>query len=226
MVKIRPLVAITQRVDSLPDRGEKRDGLDQRWHALAAAAGIDLLCLPNGEFGYLERFSLAGIILSGGNNLSPDFVTENGTPPLGLPAGLTDAYPERDRLESFLLAMAKQKQLPALGVCRGMQAANAFFGGKLTKVQDHVRTRHVLIREPGAGIELPTEVNSYHELGIRRADLGSGLLPLVCAPDGTVEAFKHEELPIFGVMWHPEREHTFTAPDLALLHDLFVGRKY
>lgn len=48
-------------------------------------------------------------------------------------------------------------------------------------------------------------VNSTHHQAIDR--LGEGLRAVQWADDGTVEAVRHETLPIFAVQWHPERHH-------------------
>ena len=46
-------------------------------------------------------------------------------------------------------------------------------------------------------------INSSHHQAVDRP--GVGLRPVQWAPDGTVEAIRHETLPVFGVQWHPER---------------------
>ena len=52
----------------------------------------------------------------------------------------------------------------------------------------------------------PIRVNSFHHNVINSTDLGKNLLPFAISEyDNTVEGFLHDELQIFGVMWHPER---------------------
>ena len=180
------LVAITQRVDVPDHGGERRDALDQAWAPLLLELGFTAVPLPNrGEpaAALVERFGPAAVVLSGGNDL--------GT------------APERDAFEAGLLDEARARALPLLGVCRGMQMTNAHLGGELTRVEGHVRAPHAVL----AGDEPFTEVNSFHNWGIDQAGLAPELEALLLAPDGTVEAARHRELPWTFVMWHPERDN-------------------
>lgn len=101
---------------------------------------------------------------------------------------------------------------PVLGICRGMQTINVFFGGDL--VQDWpghsaiegVDRLHSVQNAPSFLRELYGErcmVNSCHHQIIGR--LGTGLEVLQRAEDGVVEAFRHKTLPVWGIQWHPER---------------------
>ena len=78
-------------------------------------------------------------------------------------------------------------------------------GGTLVPCQEHAGTRHGL-RVAGTG-PMPladrAEVNSYHDFAI--GELGPDLEAVARAADGSVEAVVHRQLPIWGVMWHPER---------------------
>lgn len=193
-------VAVSQRVDVWPERGERRDALDQRLTAWLAAAGFTAVPIPNALLpDNLERLLAAvcpaAIVLSGGNDIGQ--------------------IPERDRTESTLLDWAQVRQLPALGICRGMQMMGAWSGANLRPAQGHVRTRHRL-----RGI-IEGEVNSFHNLAL--ADCPPGFAVLARSEDGEIEAMRHETLPWEGWMWHPERELDFAPSDLRRLRALAAG---
>lgn len=145
------------------------------------------------------------LLLPGGGDLSPWRYGQPNTASRGLD-------PARDALEQRLLEQFVAQGKPILGVCRGMQAINVFFGGDL--IQDHpghsavdgadrlhaVRTAFSPLR---ALYGARCTVNSSHHQIIGRP--GDGLEPLQWAADGVIEAFRHRTLPIIGVQWHPER---------------------
>jgi len=200
-----PLVAVTQRVEIDPKHGERRDAIDQRWIGFLAQCSLTPVLLPNDEAAAVDLLSaipVGGLLLTGGNNL-----VEYG--------GDT---PERDRMERRVLNIARERRLPALGVCRGMQMMLAAFGVPLRKVEGHVATNHEV---DGTGQR--RTVNSYHELA---AVGGAGPLTVLRrAPDGAVEEVSHPTLPFRGIMWHPERNSPFEESDRRLFREFFAGGK-
>jgi putative glutamine amidotransferase len=206
-------IGISQRVEVIAAYGERRDCLDQAWSRLFSSLGLDLVPVPNTLYdvaGWARRHALEGLVLSGGNDLAH------------LP-GATKTAPERDACERELLSWASSVKLPVLGVCRGMQIINCYLGGSLSPVDGHVATLHrvsplndaVLFKHYGM-------INSYHDWGIDFAGLAAGLQATVLAEDNTIEAFRHDSLPWFGVMWHPERGNSpANEQDLVLLDELF-----
>lgn len=191
------VIAVSQRVDVLPERGESRDALDQRLIDFLRAAGYLPLPVPNGLEGDLEGWLSAvspqAIVLSGGNDI-----------------GQCTA---RDRTESRLLDHARAHGLPVLGICRGMQMIAHWSGGVLKPVTGHVRTRHQLSGQ------IVAEVNSYH--GLALAGCPHGFEVQARSEDGEIEAIRHLSLPWAGWMWHPERESVFAAHDVERLKQLF-----
>jgi putative glutamine amidotransferase len=190
------LIAVSQRVDILADRNERRDALDQRYTQLLAAAGFATVPVPNigaAVADWLAALPLAGILLSGGN----DLVEQGG-----------DA-PERDATETALLAYAQTHALPLAGICRGLQFLAVRFGATLTKKSGHVASRHLI---DGA---IAREVNSYHCWCLDDAPAGWNVLGR-CA-DGSIEAMRHTRQPLLALMWHPERESRYHPDDIALL---------
>lgn len=199
-------IGLTQRVEVVPSLEERRDCLDQNWTRLLAAAGmlpLPLSNLVNDVSAYLDDLELSGVVLTGGNDIARLETAR-------------DPAPERDRLEWALIDACIPRELPLLGVCRGMQVLNIYFGGGLERASGHVRTRHRLSWDGQA-----VEVNSYHDHVVPEEALGNGLQATARCEDGTVEALKHRERPIEGIMWHPERERPFQETDIALLRRVF-----
>jgi putative glutamine amidotransferase len=205
-------IAITQRVEQVPVYGERRDCLDQRWSLLMESLDVDLVPVPNGlknPKDWLLRQNVAGLILSGGNDLShlPD---------------AQNCSPERDFTEISLLLHAQKVLLPVLGVCRGMQMLNHFLGGTLTTLDGHAGGLHSIHSlSPSALFSTYLQVNSFHGWGIERSNLAENLQVHVEANDGSIEAFIHNQLPWMGIMWHPERPSSNLEADGQLIRHLF-----
>jgi len=195
-------VLVSQRVDAIAERAERRDALDQRWTRFLEACGLLPILLPNVTTrldDYLAIDGVSGIILTGGNDLA------------GLGA---EDVTERDRLEAALIDTALRRKLPLLGICRGMQAIQRAFGVPLVAVPGHVSAVQQ-IRFDGR----TESVNSYHNFGSLES-----LPPLrtrAHAADGVVEAIDHEHAPLLGIMWHPERMDPFAGRDLQLFRTHF-----
>jgi len=183
-------VLISQRVDILKQQGERRDCLDQAWgKTLCDLLGRSVVMLPVPNRPREVAAMVAAcqpslIVLSGGNDIGE--------------------APERDACEELLLDSAKDNDLPVLAVCRGMQMVQHYLGGKLTAITEHVSCEHQVLGEPGL-IPVTLTVNSYHNWGIKQAELAPNLRSLYVHTDGTVEAVGHKHLPWLGIMWHPER---------------------
>ena len=165
--------------------------------AIAAAGG--LACF--GE----DPKRCDALLLPGGGDLEPWRYGQKNTASRNLDK-------DRDQTELDLLDEFTAAGKPVLGICRGLQTINVFFGGDL--VQDWpghsaiegVDRLHSVQNAPSFLRELYGErcmVNSCHHQIIGR--LGTGLEVLQRAEDGVVEAFRHKTLPVWGIQWHPER---------------------
>ena len=189
-------IGVTQRVELNQEVGEVRDALDQNWTRLLELAGCVVTPIPNAlnqVDAWLSSQNLDGFLLSGGNDLSH------------LPGARTASH-ARDTTEASILKWAMEYKLPVIGICRGMQMINCYLGGKLSKIEGHVKRDHeVYCVKGGFIVDVDQQVNSYHDYSIEENDLASSLIPQVYAWDGSIEAFRHAYLPWVGVMWHPER---------------------
>lgn len=193
------LVAISQRVDQIADRDERRDALDQRLVEFLVAADYLPVPLPNvlgdGVSEWLTVIQPRAIVLSGGNDIR---------------LCLT-----RDATERAMLVYAKNHRLPVLGICRGMQMMAYWLGVELKYVTGHIKSRHRL-----HGV-ITGEVNSYHAFSL--ASCPEGFEVSARSEDGEIEAIRHRSLPWEGWMWHPEREEDFAAHDLQRIRVVFGG---
>lgn len=175
--------------------------------------GIKLIAVPNLGDQYVDDFfkdfpGINGVILTGGNNISP-LPGESYT-------ATSDCSIDRDNTSAALLKYAVAKDLPVLGICRGMQLINVFFGGKLERNITSTNINHdkgnhhqVQIVDRSLSLSLGTEkysVNSYHTQGISLESLATELRPFLSSEDGLIEGIYHPAHKIAGILYHPERE--------------------
>jgi len=160
----------------------------------------------------MQAFACDGLILTGGE-----------TP---------GAVPARDATERAALRFAMDRQIPVLGVCRGMQFILAELGAKIgvCNKDRHVARHHTIEWADPAKALLASEtvsmrrVNSYHEYAVTRGDLPHDIECFAfCPDDGGVEALGHRERSLFGIMRHPEREPEPSSGDIALMRQVFRG---
>jgi len=190
-------LGITSRVTENISYVEKRDAISHDWSKFLEKIHAYPIVIPNSiskPQDFFSEMDLNGFILSGGDNIGDN--------------------PERDRIEKSILDYGINKMLPIFGVCRGMQVINAYFGGSIQNISnnDHVNTNHIVKiqnNEFFAETQNLMQVNSYHNNIIKKGTLGKNLTPFAISQhDDTIEGFFHNEFPIRGVMWHPERQQT------------------
>ncbi len=202
-------IGLTQRVEIIQSYQERRDCLDQSWTRLLISLGLIPILLPNiarptEARKYIEQLKLDGVILTGGNDL-------------GWTKSKHVAH-ERDDFEQVLIEYCCSHLLPVLGVCRGMQMINIYFGGQLIQVDNHVTADHPIEFKNGKIYQ----VNSYHDWGISERELSLDLVPLAYSKDELVEYCKHNELPITGMMWHPERPNSDHEIGVKIIKETFL----
>jgi len=178
----------------------------------------------NNTYDFLSDHTPDGIVLSGGNDINPLLYGKN------LISFNMNVSDERDQAETQIIEYAILNELPLLGVCRGAQMINVYFGGSL--IQDltnhklnkmnHVGTIHtVKFNSYFYSKQFSKKVNSFHNQGIVDDTLAKDLQPLAYSKDKVIEAFKHKRLNILGIQWHPERNVNFSLFDQKLVKNLF-----
>jgi gamma-glutamyl-gamma-aminobutyrate hydrolase PuuD len=181
--------------------------------------------------------TMHGLLLSGGTDIDP---ARYGA----ATAGSRDVDRARDALEAEAWQVAEARELPVLGICRGLQAINVFSGGRLLQdVAGHagpawgrgVALTHPLRLVPGtrlARILSPTnirggvvQVNSYHHQAVLPAGLAPGLVAAGTASSPAGEIVEAVETRagrfVVGVQCHPERQES-TPPAFERLFAVFV----
>jgi putative glutamine amidotransferase len=184
---------------------------------VAEAGGLPVILPPDDETSDVPEQLLAmldGLVLAGGSDIDP---ASYGAEPDPHTKG---SWPERDRFELALARGALERDLPVLGICRGMQLLNVACGGTLEQhVADtelHLHTPgtfsdHDVRLEPGSlaaravGAER-VSVRSHHHQGVDQ--LGDGLVATGWAdPGDTIEAIEiPEKRWALGILWHTEEE--------------------
>jgi putative glutamine amidotransferase len=226
-MSVRPLIAVTTSELRRPEDVVARPQGEppklevalatQYPEAIERAGGIPVivpLLRPEAIAALLDRVD--GICLPGGPDVQPSAYGEEPHPQLG------PTEPRVDAVELALVRAADRRNLPILGICRGMQLLNVARGGTLHQhlpdvVGDRLEHRqpehgsvtthrvetalHSRLRATLGGPSL--EVNSFHHQAVRT--LGDDLAATAWAEDGTIEAIEEPgERLVLGVQWHAE----------------------
>lgn len=168
-----------------------------------------------------------GLLITGGQDVAADVYGCDDPASVAL---VGETSPERDAMEAMLVRMAIERDMPVLGICRGIQSLNALLGGTLwqdlptqhpSTVNHHghapydrpVHKVEILPKTPlgellGAG-ELA--VNSYHHEAVR--DAAPELQTMAVSEDGLVEAvWRPGSSFVWAIQWHPEFAYKTDEP--------------
>ncbi len=221
----RPVIGITANYDDHSAR------LAEGYYKQVVAAGGDPLIIPpcngvetlNGTLNHID-----GLLLTGGADINPLFMGQEPVPQLG------HINAERDLPELLITRMAFNRQMPILGICRGIQTLAVALDGQVEQhigngikhSQDadrHVPT-HTIAISPGSLLQAIFTPGFSVSSGTAAApaspatstavnsfhhqavsDPGPHFRVSATAPDGIIEAIENaEHKPVLGVQWHPE----------------------
>ena len=187
--------------------------------SVIAAGGIPMVIPPYEDTSLMIEMlnRIDGLLLSGGADINPLFLHEQPV------EALHNINPWRDRQELLLVKLAANRQIPILGICRGIQTMTAALGGSLyqdidTQMEgkhikhsqdlDRAYASHTVTLEPDSILAklFDTEtlaVNSFHHQAVKEP--APGFRVTARATDGVIEAIESTEYKsMLGVQWHPE----------------------
>lgn len=209
----RPIIGITTN----------HEGIDATlrevyYKQIVSAGGTPVLIPPVADNDVLLSTldTLDAIVLSGGGDFNPLWAGEQPVPQLH------NINNERDLPELLLTRYAFDRQLPMLGICRGIQTLAMSLGGHVEQdikpsptLIKHSQTSHQSTQTHSVNIKPGTMlseifdgedtiyVNSFHHQAVDNP--GMHMRTAATAPDGTIEAIESsEQKPVIGVQWHPE----------------------
>lgn len=209
---IKPVIGITGNYGDLTCK--LAEGY---YKSVLKAGGVPIIIPPLADtdtiINTLEKID--GLVLSGGGDYDPHYAGEEPDPKLG------EINEERDLPELFITRLAYHRQIPMLGICRGIQTLAMALGGRVKQditdiatlnhsqqEERSIPTHNVIIEKDSTLFQLypqlkPLRVNSFHHQAV--CDGGEKFKVVAKSEDGIIEAMESREFKsIIGVQWHPE----------------------
>ena len=207
----QPVIGITGNYDDLTCK------LGQGYYkSVVAAGGVPVIIPPVADTDTIVNTlsRIDGLILSGGGDFNPLWTGEEPSPKLG---GINK---ERDLPELLITRLAYNRQIPMLGICRGIQTLAIALGGEVAQdISDKATVKHsqnadrseathtVIIESDSKLAQIYNDeriaVNSFHHQAVKAP--GDKFCVVAKATDGIIEAIESTEFKsILGVQWHPE----------------------
>jgi putative glutamine amidotransferase len=211
----KPIIGIGSDILATPGKRDRVFAYTTYIESLRRAGAVPVLIPPQPENAADLVESLDGIVLAGGDDCDPAVYGEQPHP------SVEPMDPRRQDNDLMLARIARDRGIPTLGICLGVQIMNIVAGGRIIQdIDSQVGTsiEHASVPEDRArhdvkvadGTRLASilgartlEVNSSHHQAIRSA--GQGLRVTAQAPDGIIEGLEDPKHPFYvGVQWHPE----------------------
>ncbi|NDV77378.1 gamma-glutamyl-gamma-aminobutyrate hydrolase family protein [Dysgonomonas sp. 511] len=178
---------------------------------------------------------LDGLIITGGDDIAPSYYNEKEIPKVNEIDSIRDIY------DFVLLKLAADRNIPILGICRGMQLINVAYGGSLYQdiplqaksdiEHKQKQPRDIVTHDVSidAGSKLASilgvtnvHTNSYHHQGVKK--VAPGFRATAKASDGMVEAIEaYPNRNIIAVEWHPEVQAAAGDTTMLKLFSFFMG---
>lgn len=193
--------------------GDRSYNKHENYYRAVEAAGAEPVAISF----YDHEFDLTGIdgiIIPGGCDVDPAFYGQYSN-------GSVDTNPKLDLFEFEVINRAVDLNIPILGVCRGMQILNVYFGGTLTQdLQNSKRHMQIQGKDSIHCNKVPKDsflhdiydkdeivTNSAHHQAVDK--IADCLKPSLYSESGVIEAFENKnkegKVRIYGVQFHPER---------------------
>lgn len=205
-------IFISQSINIVKSYKEKADTLSAEWvnYFFKIRPDILLIPVPNNPDKVEEMFYFLkpqGLILSSGNDIKE--------------------FKERDHTEKKLIDIFLNKKKPILGICRGMQLLNIYFGGKIKKNKknffgrNHSNSNHHVDISNFDYEKKKITVNSFHDYGIHINDIAENFKIFASCDEKIVEGFYDFKKKVYAVQWHPERKTDSVDFDKSLINKVF-----
>ena len=210
----RPVIGITANYSDIDATVR-----DRYYKQIINAGGVPVIIPPIADTAIIADTleKVDGILLTGGGDYNPLWCGEEPSPKLH------NINRERDAAELILTRLAYNKQIPMLGICRGIQTLAMALGGhvaqdissqatiKHSQDADREEATHSVIIEEGSILDeiyrnrtdSTISVNSFHHQAVDNP--GSLFRATAHSKDGIIEAIESTEYKnVMGVQWHPE----------------------
>lgn len=190
---------------------------DRYYTQIADAGGVPVIIPPLADKDIIINTldNIDALLLTGGADHNPLWSGQQPHP------ALHNINQARDLPELLATRLACNRQMPILGICRGMQTIAIALGGEVcqdiphtpklikhSQEADRTEPTHSVDIEPDSALHgiFGTDrifVNSFHHQAVTSP--GKGMRITATAPDGTAEAMESTcHKPVIGVQWHPE----------------------